>query len=161
MAGPCVIGGTRKGGGLEQDTPNARCGLQQPLQRTETEAPGRHPERRKGDEPNRHAGAPATGPPRAHAPGQRPRTGRPALNLLALLPLATLVAVPTSRAVAQGRSSLVMAALSNLRLEAVYQRLVANGKKRLAASTAVLRELVTITNAKLRDALANQAAQLS
>ena len=54
-----------------------------------------------------------------------------------------------------------MAALSNLRLEAVYQRLVANGKKRLAASTAVLRELVTIINAKLRDALANQAAQLS
>jgi transposase len=50
---------------------------------------------------------------------------------------------------------LFMAALSavrhNLTLRAFYQRLIANGKKKLVALTAVMRKLIVIANAKLRD----------
>ena len=37
-------------------------------------------------------------------------------------------------------------------LKAVYQRLVANGKKPLVAITALMRKLITIINARIRDA---------
>lgn len=49
-----------------------------------------------------------------------------------------------------------MAALSAVKhhqdLKAFYQRLVANGKKKLVALTAVMRKLIVICNARLRDA---------
>jgi hypothetical protein len=49
-----------------------------------------------------------------------------------------------------------MAALSaqqhNKTLKPVYQRLIANGKKPLVAITALMRKLIVIANAKLRDA---------
>ncbi len=54
------------------------------------------------------------------------------------------------------RQAIFMAALaasrSNPSLKAFYQRLVANGKKPLVAITATMRKLITIANAKLRDA---------
>ena len=54
------------------------------------------------------------------------------------------------------RQTLFMAALAatraNPHLKAFYQRLIANGKKPLVAITATMRKLITIANAKLRDA---------
>ena len=54
------------------------------------------------------------------------------------------------------RQALFMAALAatraNPQLKAFYQRLIANGKKPLVAITATMRKLITIANAKLRDA---------
>ena len=50
---------------------------------------------------------------------------------------------------------LFMAALSaaryNKKLRVVYQRLLANGKSKLVALTAIMRKLIVIANAKLRD----------
>lgn len=50
---------------------------------------------------------------------------------------------------------LFMAAMSAARynddLRAVYQRLIANGKKKLVALTAIMRKIIVISNARLRD----------
>lgn len=55
------------------------------------------------------------------------------------------------------RRLLFMAALSaarhNRHLKAFYERLVANGKKKIVALTAVMRKIVTILNARVRDAM--------
>jgi transposase len=63
------------------------------------------------------------------------------------------------------RPVLFMAALCasrhNPTLKAFYQRLVANGKKKIVAITAVMRKLITIINARIRDALREHALQLS
>lgn len=63
------------------------------------------------------------------------------------------------------RPVLFMAALSACRhnptLKAFYKRLLDNGKKKIVALTAVMRKLITIINARIRDALAQHAAQLS
>lgn len=66
------------------------------------------------------------------------------------------------------KRALFMAAMAarshNPTLKAVYQRLVANGKKPLVALTALMRKLITIVNARVRDArkiTAPQAPQLS
>lgn len=57
---------------------------------------------------------------------------------------------------AEVRPVLFMAALvaahHNNALREVYERLVANGKKRLVAVTALMRKIIVIANAKLRDA---------
>jgi len=54
------------------------------------------------------------------------------------------------------KRALYMAAMAAARfhpgLKAFYQRLIANGKKKMVALTAVMRKLITILNAKLRDA---------
>jgi transposase len=54
------------------------------------------------------------------------------------------------------KRALFMAAMAarnhNPTLKAVYQRLVANGKKPLVALTALMRKLITIINARIRDA---------
>jgi transposase len=54
------------------------------------------------------------------------------------------------------KRALFMAAMAarnhNPTLKAVYQRLVANGKKPLVAITALMRKLITIINARVRDA---------
>lgn len=54
------------------------------------------------------------------------------------------------------RRFLFMAALSASRhhpeLKAFYERLVANGKKKIVALTALMRKLITIINARIRDA---------
>jgi transposase len=54
----------------------------------------------------------------------------------------------------QVKSAMFMAARSVVRynksLTAFYQRLLANGKKKLVALTAVMRKLIVIANAKLR-----------
>ena len=65
------------------------------------------------------------------------------------------------RATTGGRASvkraLFMAALSarksNPELRAFYERLVQNGKKSMVAITAIMRKLIVILNAKLRDAM--------
>ncbi len=65
------------------------------------------------------------------------------------------------RATAGGRATvkraLFMAALSarksNVELRAFYERLVQNGKKPMIAITAVMRKLIVILNARLRDAI--------
>ena len=61
--------------------------------------------------------------------------------------------------------ALFMAAMSarnhNPALTAVYQRLVHNGKKPLVAITALMRKLITIINAPIRDSLYASAQQLS
>lgn len=53
------------------------------------------------------------------------------------------------------RNALFMAALSairyNLQLKEFFDRLVANGKKRIVALTAVMRKMIVIINAKIRD----------
>ncbi len=60
------------------------------------------------------------------------------------------------------KRALFMAAMAATRanptLRSFYQRLISNGKKPLLALTATMRKLLTIANAKLRDA---QPAQLS
>lgn len=54
------------------------------------------------------------------------------------------------------RQALFMAAMSatrhNTALKTFYQRLIANGKKPIVALTAAMRKLITIANAKIRDA---------
>jgi transposase len=54
------------------------------------------------------------------------------------------------------RQAMFMAAMSATRhnpaLKAFYQRLIANGKKPIVALTATMRKLITIANAKIRDA---------
>lgn len=63
------------------------------------------------------------------------------------------------------RPVLFMAALSacryNPQLRAFYERLVANGKKKIVALNAVMRKLITIINARIRDALFAHENQLS
>ena len=63
---------------------------------------------------------------------------------------------------AEIRPALFMAALvaarQNQHLREVYRRLVANGKKPLVAVTALMRKIVVIANAKLRDALIERTA---
>lgn len=63
------------------------------------------------------------------------------------------------------KRALFMAALAarnhNPTLKAVYQRLVANGKKPIVAITALMRKLVTIINARIRDARRTHSPQLS
>ena len=63
------------------------------------------------------------------------------------------------------RRALFMAAMAarnhNPDLRAVYDRLIANGKKPLVAITALMRKLITIINARVRDAHANTTLQLS
>jgi transposase len=63
------------------------------------------------------------------------------------------------------KRTLFMAAMAarnhNPALKAVYQRLVHNGKKPLVAITALMRKLITIINARLRDALQTPTPQLS
>lgn len=58
------------------------------------------------------------------------------------------------------RRLLFMAALSAARynpaLNVFYERLIANGKKKIVALTAVMRKIVTILNARIRDALLPQ-----
>ena len=62
---------------------------------------------------------------------------------------------------AEVRPALFMAALvaarNNKALSEVYRRLVANGKKPLVAVTALMRKIVVIANAKLRDARSGTA----
>jgi transposase len=43
----------------------------------------------------------------------------------------------------------------------MYQRLIARGKKPIVAVTAVMRKLIVIANARLRDARADGALQAS
>ena len=54
------------------------------------------------------------------------------------------------------RQALFMAAMCatkhNPTLKSFYQRLIANGKKPIVALTATMRKLITIANAKIRDA---------
>lgn len=54
------------------------------------------------------------------------------------------------------KRALFMAALAarnhNRTLKTVYQRLIANGKKPIVAITALMRKLITIINARIRDA---------
>lgn len=61
------------------------------------------------------------------------------------------------------RSTLFMAALAASRyqpqLKAFYQRLRANGKKKLVALTAVMRKLITLINARIREQLAETNGQ--
>lgn len=63
------------------------------------------------------------------------------------------------------RPILFIAALSasryNPQLRAFYKRLIAAGKKKIVAINAVMRKLVTIINARIRDALFANAQQLS
>ncbi len=63
------------------------------------------------------------------------------------------------------KRALFMAAMAarnhNPHLRTVYDRLVANGKKPIVAITALMRKLITIINARVRDALAKQSCQLS
>lgn len=65
----------------------------------------------------------------------------------------------------EARRALFMAALCASRydpqLRTFYRRLLDNGKKKIVAITAVMRKLVTIINARIRDALIAQAEQLS
>lgn len=62
---------------------------------------------------------------------------------------------------AEVRPALFMAALvaarSNKALSEVYRRLVENGKRPLVAVTALMRKIVVIANAKLRDARSERA----
>ena len=46
-------------------------------------------------------------------------------------------------------------------LAEVYRGLIARGKKPIVALTALMRKLIVIANAKLRDARAAEAAQVS
>ena len=55
----------------------------------------------------------------------------------------------------------MVAAKHDPKLRAFYERLVANGKKKLVALTAVMRKLVVICNAVLRHAAAADARQTS
>lgn len=63
------------------------------------------------------------------------------------------------------KRALFMAALAarnhNRTLKTVYQRLIANGKKPIVAITALMRKLITIINARIRDARRPPLAQLS
>jgi transposase len=63
------------------------------------------------------------------------------------------------------RPVLFIAALSacryNPQLRAFYERLVANGKKKIVAVNAVMRKLIVIINARIRDALFAHNQQLS
>jgi transposase len=63
------------------------------------------------------------------------------------------------------KRALFMAAMAarthNPALKAFYQRLVQNGKKPLVAITALMRKLITIINARVRDALQAPTLQLS
>lgn len=63
------------------------------------------------------------------------------------------------------KKTLFMAALAAARhdpsLKAAYQRLRQNGKKPILAITALMRRIIVIANARLRDAYANHATQLS
>lgn len=63
------------------------------------------------------------------------------------------------------KKALFMAALAAARhdpgLRATYRRLRDNGKKPIVAITALMRRIVVIANARLRDAYQNQAPQLS
>lgn len=63
------------------------------------------------------------------------------------------------------KRALFMAALAarnhNTDLKTVYQRLIANGKKPIVAITALMRKLITIINARVRDANISHANQLS
>jgi transposase len=63
------------------------------------------------------------------------------------------------------KRALFMAAMAarnhNPALKAVYQRLIQNGKKPLVAITALMRKLITIINARIRDALQTKTPQLS
>ncbi|MDP4027317.1 IS110 family transposase [Methylobacterium sp. NEAU 140] len=63
------------------------------------------------------------------------------------------------------KATLFMAALSAARhnptLRAAYERLRANGKKPIVAITALMRRIIVIANARLRDALVHQTPQLS
>ena len=69
------------------------------------------------------------------------------------------------RATAPGRDKikpiLFMAAMvaskSNSSLKVFYERLLANGKKKMVAQTALMRKIITIANAKLRDYKSNLA----
>lgn len=55
-----------------------------------------------------------------------------------------------------------VAARHHPELHKTYQRLIANGKKKLVAITAVMRKLIVIANAKLRDAIIqNELPQVS
>ena len=58
------------------------------------------------------------------------------------------------------RNVLYMAAMSATRcnpdLKTFYERLIANGKKRIVAIIAVARKLITIINARIRDAEAQK-----
>ena len=49
----------------------------------------------------------------------------------------------------------------NPTLKAVYHRLLQNGKKPLVALTALMRKLITIINARVRDAHHQPTTQLS
>lgn len=63
------------------------------------------------------------------------------------------------------KRALFMAAMSarrhNPQLRTRYQRLIDNGKKPLVALTALMRKLITIINARIRDAAATNPIQLS
>jgi transposase len=63
------------------------------------------------------------------------------------------------------KRALFMAAMAarnhNTDLKTVYQRLIANGKKPIVAITALMRKLITIINARVRDANIPNANQLS
>lgn len=63
------------------------------------------------------------------------------------------------------KRALFMAAMAarnhNPILKTVYDRLVQNGKKPLVAITALMRKLITIINARIRDAQLQSTAKLS
>ncbi len=63
------------------------------------------------------------------------------------------------------KRALFMAAMAarnhNPTLKVVYERLLHNGKKPIVAITALMRKLITIINARIRDALQNPTPQLS
>lgn len=63
------------------------------------------------------------------------------------------------------KRALFMAAMAarnhNPELKTVYLRLINNGKKPIVAITALMRKLITIINARIRDANLNHAIQLS
>jgi transposase len=63
------------------------------------------------------------------------------------------------------KRALFMAAMAarnhNPTLKAVYERLLQNGKKPIVALTALMRKLITIINARVRDALQMPTPKLS
>lgn len=63
------------------------------------------------------------------------------------------------------RPIVFMAALAasrtNPELKAFYERLLAHGKRKIVALTAVMRKLITIINARMRDAIRQEAPRLS
>ena len=106
----------------------------------------RTPHRRHRHRPDAGTGHPQPAPGRLP---RRPRAAPPPERSARRLP-------PGPRRTPRGQSALFMAAMAarthNPTLSAVYNRLLANGKKPIVALTALMRKLITIINARIRDA---------